>query len=49
MIININTDVNIISLSPQLYLVSNFGSTEIAGLDNGGSDIDGLIWAIDCN
>jgi len=25
------------------------GVTEIAGLDNGGPDIDGRIWAIDCN
>ena len=25
------------------------GLTEIAGLDNGGSDNDGQIWAIDCN
>jgi len=28
---------------------SKEGLTEIAGLDNDGLDIDGRIWAIDCN
>jgi len=34
---------------PEVGEGSNLGLTEIAGLDNGGPDIDGRIWATDCN
>jgi len=30
-------------------LTDDFAGVDIAGLDSGGPDIDGQIWAIDCN